>query len=266
MTQGYAADAKDHSEKTHRLPPPPDAKGDDKYERVYAGILDVIGVRPGETFTRDDKQRPCVFTRKEDVEMVESILDQLSHREWRETFDVFTLELLFYELKREVGKTIGENPFPQTVTNDLIAQDRYDATPNISCDFHKKEDVERHCALSYVKRWVYLLADHICEKIGVELKHQLPANAALPPPPKPPKRPAEDDTRDDDFKNSGSAADVGASGSHDADDGGQNREKRSRNDDSEFSGLVSSKIHDKDESDSSEPDDYWNSSRSFSTK
>lgn len=259
MTLGFAADAKEYSEKTHRLPPPPDAKGDDKYERVYAGILDVIGVRPGETFTRDDKQRPCLFTRKEDVEMIESILDQLSQREWRETFDVFTLELLFYELKREVGKTIGENPFPQTVTNDLIAQDRYDTTPNISCDFHKTEDVERHCALSYVKRWVYLLADHICEKIGVELKHQLPANAALPPPPsppKPPKRPAEDDTRDDDFKNSGSAADVGASGSHDADYGDQNREKRRRNDDSEFSGLASSNIHDKDEPDSSEPDDY----------
>lgn len=65
-----------------------------------------------------------------------------------------------------------------------VERDSYDATPNISCDFHENEDATRYCSLSYVRRWFYLFADHICEKIGVSLvpgKH-LPSNAQLPGP------------------------------------------------------------------------------------
>lgn len=180
---GYAYEAKERSEKVHRLPPHPNALGEKDYKVIYKGILGVLGVDPENAkFEKGDRKRPCVFIRKQDMEMIESILDQLSEYQWKQTFDVFELELLFNELKNKVELT--DEPLRITVTNAFIEQDRYDATPNISCDFHENEDVTRHCALSYVRRWFFLFADHICEKIGVQLvagKH-LPANARLAPP------------------------------------------------------------------------------------
>lgn len=194
VTLGYAFEAKNRSEKYHRLPPPTSAMGEKDYEKVYAGILDVLDARHGQIFDKDDDRRPCVFIQQQDTEMIESILDQLSDKQWSQTFDVFHLELLFNQLKNLVQQQQGEEPLRISVTNAFIEQDRYDATPNISCDFHETEDATRHCALSYVRRWFFLFADHICEKIDVKLvagKH-LPSNAALVPPP-----PFEEDTYDD---------------------------------------------------------------------
>ncbi|XP_055308371.1 protein maelstrom homolog isoform X1 [Sitodiplosis mosellana] len=185
VTIGYAFEAKDRSEKVHRLPPPPNALGEKDYEKIYSAILGVLDSEPGQTFDKSDSRRPYVFTRKEDNEVIESILDQLSEvaeKQWHTTFDVFDFELLFNELKNNVE--LATEPIRITVTNTFIEQDRYDSTPNISCDFHENEDVTRHCALSYVRRWFFLCADHICEKIGVKLvpgKH-LPANARLEAP------------------------------------------------------------------------------------
>lgn len=146
-------------------------------------ILDVLGVEPGEQIDQSDERRPCVFIRKQDTEMIESILDQISYQQWKQTFDVFELELLFNKLKNKVGD-LNSDPIRITVSNAFIEQDRYDATPNISCDFHEKEDTTRHCSLSYVRRWFFLFCDHVCEHIGVNLmagKH-LPTNALLAPP------------------------------------------------------------------------------------
>lgn len=176
---GYAYEAKLRSEKVHRLPPPTNAMGEKNYETIYKAMLDVIEVRPDQRFDKSDDRRPCVFIRKEDTEMIESVLDQLSDQQWKETFDVFELELLFNRLKNKANDDF--EPIRISVTNSFIEQDRYDATPNISCDFHENEDATRHCALSYVRRWFFLFCDHVCEKIGIKLipgKH-LPSDALI---------------------------------------------------------------------------------------
>lgn len=215
------------------------------YGKVYKEMLDMFGVRPEDTFSKDNSKRPYVFTREQDVEMMESILDQLSDQKWRDTLDVFHLELLFNALKNKVEENRGGDPIRITVTNVFIEQDRYDATPDISCDFHEKEDATRHCALSYVRRWFYLFADHICEKIGVKLEagRHLPPNAALEAPP-----PFEDDTYED--VNVGYAM-AGAVG--------QKQMKKGREDDevsmsSAHTGY--SKFYNEKDSESSDSDDY----------
>lgn len=110
--------------------------------------------------------------------MISSILSTLSGRDailYTQQFDVFDLEILFNAMKN-----IGEvDPIRITVTNAFLERDRFDATANISCDFHEDEDVTRHCALSYVQRWYFEFCDHVCEKLGIDLeagKH-LPGNA-----------------------------------------------------------------------------------------
>lgn len=113
---GYAFEAKDNSEKYHRLPPPPNALGERNYEKVYTGILDVLGVRSGQIFGKDDEQRPYIFTRKQDTDMIESILDQLSNQQWTHILDVFELEFLFNLLKNKVDI----DQLRITVTNAFI--------------------------------------------------------------------------------------------------------------------------------------------------
>lgn len=253
VTIGYAYEAQAHSAKTHRLPPPsstkgaqPSATGETNYDNVYSGILNMFNARPGQTFSKDDAKRPFVFTREQDIEMIESILDQLSDQQWRQTFDVFHLELLFNRLKNKVESNHGHDELRITVTNAFIEQDRYDATPNISCDFHEKEDATRHCALSYVRRWFYLFADHICLKIGVPLVpgRHLPENVALEAPP-----PFEDDVYADVNRDGAAAAAFGRN---------QRKPKRDDDDVSTVSSARTgySKFQNENESDSSDSEDY----------
>lgn len=102
---GYAFETKDYSERIHRIPPPgsPDAMGEKDYNKIYAGILDVIGIETDEKYEKHNILRPCLYVRKDDIEMIESVLDQLSFdMKWREKFDIFELELLFNELKNAI--------------------------------------------------------------------------------------------------------------------------------------------------------------------
>lgn len=193
---GFAYEVKEHSEKVHRLPAPPNAFGEKRYELIYREILKLFNIAEDDQFTKTDDRRPCAFVLKREIDMVKSILDQISEQKWQEQFDIFELELLFNELKN--CNELDSDKLRVTVTNSFIEQDKYDATADISCDFHEKEDVTRHCALSYVRRWYFLFCDHICEKIGVKLvpgKH-LPANADTSA-----VKPFSDDEDDDDGLN-----------------------------------------------------------------
>lgn len=47
---------------------------------------------------------------------------------------------------------------------------------------HENIDATRHCALSRVYRWSFLLADYFCEPLGIQLipGTHLPQNADVP--------------------------------------------------------------------------------------
>lgn len=183
VTIGYAYTAKANSEKYHRLPPPPNAKGEKNFGKIYSAILDVVGAQPGERFDKDDDRRPCVFILHDQGKMIKSVLDQLSEMNWQRTFDVFDLEYLFFVLKNKVKSLTDADTgeWPISATSQFIEADRYDTTADISCAFHEQEDATRYCALSCVRRWFFLFADHICKHIGITPipgKH-VPKNAAV---------------------------------------------------------------------------------------
>lgn len=164
--------------------------GERNYAVVFQGLMDVLGIGSSETFTKDDPNRPFFFTSAEHLEMIESILDQVSQMQWRECFDVFPLELLFNLLKNKVH---GDESLGISITNMFFERGDFDCAPNIACTFHVEKDVPLQCPLSYVKRWYYMFCDHICEKIGIKLIAgvHLPSNTELNPPsaPSSPLRP-----------------------------------------------------------------------------
>lgn len=100
---GYAWIATEHSQKTHRLPIPPNALGEKNYDAIYDRILDILGLRRNQFFNKDDKQRPRVFIRKQDIKMIKSILNQIAGPvDWNQQFDVWEFEYLFYVMKNAV--------------------------------------------------------------------------------------------------------------------------------------------------------------------
>lgn len=122
---GYAWTAKEHSEKTHRLATPPNADGVQDYDSLYDEILSILGIRRDQVFSKDDQQRPRVFVRQQDIKMIKSILKQLAV-DWKDQFDVFEFEYLFYVMKNAVEYD-PENPgkkTPYTVTSSIVEQDK----------------------------------------------------------------------------------------------------------------------------------------------
>lgn len=111
---GYAWEAKDHSQKIHHLPTPPDALGEKDFDKLYDRILDILGIRRNQSFSKDDKQRPRIFVRKQDIKVIKSILKQLAGRvNWKEHFDVWEFETLFYVMKNAVERD-PKNPGKMT--------------------------------------------------------------------------------------------------------------------------------------------------------
>lgn len=96
---GYRFEAMDYSNRTHRLEVPPKAMGQTNFYRVYKDILEFITADEGTIKTK----RPIVYTTLDNIEMLKSVMAQLSNQEHEETLDIFPTLNLFCEIKNESG-------------------------------------------------------------------------------------------------------------------------------------------------------------------
>lgn len=168
ICSGYAFEAKERSEKFHHLPTPPAAYGEKRFEVIYDQVLDMLGIKRSDRFPLNDVNRPCVFILKEKIEMIRSILQQLSQVaqvDYNDQFDVFELELLLNEV-RNVFET--DDQLPISITNAQLERDQFDSVANLSCDFHENEDLTKYCALSYVRRWFFDFCDYVGDLLCIE--------------------------------------------------------------------------------------------------
>lgn len=159
---GYLHTAKVLSETEHRLPYPPNAKGEKRFDKIFESILDFVKPTSDGIVT--------VFTKADNIPMLESILGQLSDATGEEAkpIDLFPLESLFFYLKKEADKVTGDQCSIH-VTNMMLGLDTFDHRVGIACAFHDREDASKYCALSHVNRWAFIFADHLCVKMGVKL-------------------------------------------------------------------------------------------------
>lgn len=206
---GFAYTAKAHSDGNHRLPPPPNAFGLDNMGRVLYEI---------KKFMKDDAKSfdggaPMVFAYADPYACEDNQLDVL--KSFMQQFaqngdnsggiDIYPLTRLFYTLKKELAaRGRGDDVPNESFCNVFLSRDPYETIAGISCQvisidskriskakfhnsiiyfqYHETVDATRHCALSRVSRWSFLLADHFCEHLGVELIPgiHLPKNADVP--------------------------------------------------------------------------------------
>lgn len=176
---GLALDAITWSEETHRLPVPPDSKGETDFAVLLEKILSFIDY---------EEEKKCknflLFTDAKDVLMTESILSQFTEdSKMLSPFLVCPLGEFFYQLKvatERYGLGLDKPNFPgRTLADILLKKDPYEYTANISCDFHEELGNPRYCTLSRVIRWSYIISDNCCLDLNIEVisGQHLPANA-----------------------------------------------------------------------------------------
>lgn len=129
MPIGYAADAKDRSDKTHRLPPPPNAKG----QKNYRILLDEM-VR----FMGDTKPLPPLFTTKEEIPVIKSFINEFcaDGSDDPDRFRVWPLHQLFFNIKEEAVKysPAGESIKSIFVAETLLNRDTYVYATSGACN------------------------------------------------------------------------------------------------------------------------------------
>lgn len=128
---GFQYTAKSHSDDTHRLPIPPNAKGEKNYQSILKQIHKFMG----------KNELAPLFTLKENIPMIKSFLHQFCEMSEEESrHRVYPLHELFFVIKEEAAKNSVEGEAFQSIhiPDAHLNRDQYiylrDTACNVSCD------------------------------------------------------------------------------------------------------------------------------------
>uniref|UniRef100_W8CE96 Protein maelstrom 1 n=3 Tax=Ceratitis capitata TaxID=7213 RepID=W8CE96_CERCA len=161
---GLQYEAQHHSESTHKLPLPPNAKGEANMGLIYSNVLDFIR-------NQESGEYPPVYTFPEAKQIVESVLDFLK-KDSPSNVDlrVYDIKFLFYILK-EATCEMGEVPKPlnQHITDAFFERDSFEFNNGLACTYHEDIDKSKYCTQSCVTRWGFMFSDYMCRDIAIDL-------------------------------------------------------------------------------------------------
>ncbi|XP_039961078.1 protein maelstrom 1 [Bactrocera tryoni] len=162
---GLQYEAQHHSENTHKLPLPPNAKGERDLGLVYNNILDFI--RDPET-----GEYPPIYTHRDSIPVVKSVLEFLkSDVSARDVvFDTYSIQYLLYILKDTVMQLNGsDKQISSYITDADFERDFFEYQTGIACAYHEEIDKSKYCTQSCVVRWGYMFSDSLCGEVAVDL-------------------------------------------------------------------------------------------------
>ncbi|XP_060530626.1 protein maelstrom 1 isoform X2 [Cylas formicarius] len=156
---GYSFEARQHSDETHQIAVPYEDV-ENNMEEVFAKLV---------TFLEKKKPEGNILDRWSfDYEGDESL------------FRVYSLQVLFFSLRNRVS---GGEVWPTYTFSDReIEKDVYAYDPDIACDYHSATSKPLYCSKSTVLRMVYIICDHCCEELDIELLpgQHVPLRSAVP--------------------------------------------------------------------------------------
>ncbi|KAJ9575906.1 hypothetical protein L9F63_007218 [Diploptera punctata] len=163
---GYKYEAVSLSKETHQIPVPPDEfGGETDYYKVFTNVKRFVMGKKG-------KYLFPYYTRQDSVDAVKSVLSKLQE-DFSEKieFRIYPLTTLFFELRNACVSVQDGQGFPAySLAERELDRDVFNFTRGISCEFHEETDALPYCSLSCVKRWSYLIMDHCCMDLGIDLK------------------------------------------------------------------------------------------------
>ncbi|XP_058061493.1 protein maelstrom homolog [Anopheles bellator] len=170
---GMAYLATKHAEEDHKLPVPPNAKGETDLNMITSQLLSFLG--------QDSGELPMLFTDRDDVAKVESMLEWLFQGTDEYNLAVCSLAEMFFQLKCSTESFGMDVKMFGSVhrAQQLITRDIYDYTTGIACDDHEAMDNVKNCPLSRCIRWAYVIADNCCLDLSIDLQpgRHVPLNA-----------------------------------------------------------------------------------------
>lgn len=180
---GHAFAAKDHSEKTHKLPPPPRAVGDTDYVTILCTLTDFLKQN---TKSKNEDFFPLLVMENE-MEVVNNVLAQFCDKAEIDS-DQYVLLPLTYFFQR-LRETCEEQfsfekifPFSFAVASSHLERDIYQYHKGNGCPYHEEEEINIHCALSRPTRWAYIMLDqtmHICDVKNMRDGLHFPIDASI---------------------------------------------------------------------------------------
>lgn len=187
IPSGYAYAAKVHSEETHEIPID-FAQGESNSLKILHQIKSFL--LEGQT----SRVLPVMYTMPNNRNLnnshdaVKSTLKCLCEASVcvadEPIFQVYLLGKLMTELKNacQAYSTSQSKPHVQNILEMELEVDHFNYCRGLGCEFHETIDRTLYCSLSVVKRWVYIICDHCCQYLDIQLdrgKH-CPVYAAMP--------------------------------------------------------------------------------------
>ncbi|PNF15261.1 hypothetical protein B7P43_G01039 [Cryptotermes secundus] len=170
---GYKYEAERQSAETHQIPVPPEEfGGETDYVKILLTIKQFLTGPGGSKYPM-----PPLYTQPNCEDVVKNVLYRLEdcirtdYSSESDTFRVYPLPKLFYELRNAcISDKPGAPGFPvYSLAERELERDVFSFTQGISCKFHDGTDAVQHCSLSYVRRWGFIILDHCCKDLGIEL-------------------------------------------------------------------------------------------------
>lgn len=173
---GSAFNAKDHSDKTHKLPPPPKAEGERDYLKVLTTLTDFLV----KNATDSIENKFLLIVKEDEAEMVQNILSQFCDAAQMnvEQYVLLPMTYFFHKLRESCDYYYRSNTgfsFSYAVASSHLDRDIYQYHEGNGCEFHEgKEDdgINVHCALSRPMRWAYTILDQTMAICGVKKKQR----------------------------------------------------------------------------------------------
>ncbi|XP_017471127.1 PREDICTED: protein maelstrom 1-like [Rhagoletis zephyria] len=162
---GLHYEAQHHSETSHKLPLPPNAKGESNLGLIYNNVVD---------FIRDENtgEYPPIYTHRDSITIVESVLEFLKSDLNANSVElkIYSIQYLFYILK-EATSEMGEVEQPKShyITDAYFERDFFEYQTGIACTYHEDIDKSKYCTQSCVTRWGFMFSDYMCRDIAIDL-------------------------------------------------------------------------------------------------
>jgi piRNA pathway germ-plasm component len=164
---GTAADAKFHSENTHKRESPPNIEGESDYSAILQQITSFM-----EADLSKKKSIQPIFVvdslNGEDLKIAQMTIQKICDEAGAENlFQIFPMEHLLFKLSKKVSEDVPDSDVTAfsslVMANDMLNRDKF-MYADIGCEFHLKMDACAHCCLSKVHRWGFTVSELCLDK------------------------------------------------------------------------------------------------------
>ena len=173
---GYAYEIQKNCEKLHGIDldiEPMTSQAANVYEWISKRLVDFFNCN-GAGLHGDEGGRslPPIYTIEPDIEKVKNCLADIFLWAGRQmntpsAFPVYPLHELYFRIAQELPRPTQVIFSRQLAAHSLVA-DPENVFVEDACLYHERKDCFPECSMTYVRKWCYIIAKHICPYYKVE--------------------------------------------------------------------------------------------------